>query len=111
LQLVVDGRADVTAIDSTVLEYELTSRPVLSHKVRVIETLGPNLIPPWVISLQLQQDLRWQLRKLLSNMHIDQKGQAALAGGHLSRFVPATDNDYQIIRDVSQAALPAAQPT
>jgi phosphonate transport system substrate-binding protein len=72
--MVVDGRADVTAIDSTVLEYEQTNRPAPSHKVRVIETLGPNPIPPWVISLQLPQDLRWQLRELLLNKHIDQKG-------------------------------------
>jgi hypothetical protein len=43
-------------------------------------------------------------------MHIDQQGQAALASGQLSRFVAAADNDYQIIRDVSQAALPVAQP-
>ncbi len=110
LQMVVDGRADVTAIDSTVLDYELTNRPALSRKVRVIETLGPSPIPPWVISLQLPQDLRWQLRDLLLNMHIDHKGRAALASGQLSRFVAVTDNDYQIIRDVSQAALPVAQP-
>lgn len=110
LQMVLDGRADVTAIDSTVLEYELTNRPALAHRVRVIETLGPSPIPPWVISLQLPQDLRWMLRELLLNMHINQKGQAALASGQLSRFVPAADNGYQIIRDVSQAALPVAQP-
>jgi phosphonate transport system substrate-binding protein len=108
--MVVGGRADVTAIDSTVLEYELTNRPALAHKVRVIETLGPGPIPPWVISLQLPRELRWQLRKLILNMHIDQQGQAALARGQLSRFVAAADNDYQIIRDVSQAALPVAQP-
>jgi phosphonate transport system substrate-binding protein len=110
LQMVVDGRADVTAVDSTVLDYELTNRPALSRKVRVIETLGPSPIPPWVISLHLPQDLRIQLRELLLNMHIDKKGQAALASGQLSRFVAAADNDYQIIRDVSQAALPVAQP-
>jgi ABC-type phosphate/phosphonate transport system substrate-binding protein len=78
--------------------------------VRVIETLGPNPIPPWVISLHQPQDLRWQMRELLLKMHIDQKGQEALASGQLSQFVAVTDNDHQIILDVIQAALPVAQP-
>ena len=77
--------------------------------MRLIETLGPNPIPPCVISLLLAQDLRRQLRELLLDMHNNPKGQAALASVQLWRLVAATDNDYQIIRDASQAALPVAQ--
>lgn len=110
LQMVVDGRADVTAIDSTVLDYEFARRPALARQVRVIETLGPSPIPPWVISLKLPKDMRWRLRQLLLDMHVDPGGRAALASGQLSRFVPATEPGYQMIRDVRQAARPVAQP-
>ncbi|HCB49053.1 MAG TPA: phosphate ABC transporter substrate-binding protein [Chloroflexi bacterium] len=110
LQMLVDGRADFTAIDSTVLDHELARRPNLAHQLQVIESFGPSPIPPWVISLKLPKDLRWQLRELLLDMHIDPGGRAALASGHLSRFVTATDTAYQMIRDVSQAARSVAQP-
>lgn len=104
LEMVVEGQADFTAIDSTVLDHELGRRPILDHQVRLIETLGPSPIPPWVISLKLPQELRKQLRHLLLGMHLDPMGSAALANSQLSRFVAATATDYQSIRDVSLAA-------
>jgi phosphonate transport system substrate-binding protein len=110
LEMVVRGKADFTAIDSTVLDYELERRPTLAHQFRVIETLGPSPIPPWIISLKLPQELRKQLRQILLEMHLDLRGKAALANGQLSRFVAATDTDYQSIRDVSLAVRPVAGP-
>lgn len=110
LQMVIDGRADFTAIDSTLLDYELVRQPALSQKIRVIETLGPSPIPPWVISLKLPMDLRCRLRELLLDMHNDPPGKISLSGGQITRFVSSTDDDYQPIRDVRQAALPLAQP-
>lgn len=110
LEMVVEGQADFTAIDSTVLDYELARQPTLAYQIRVIETLGPSPIPPWVISLKLPQELRKQLHMLLLDMHLDPLGKAALARGQLSRFVVATDADYQSIRDVSLAAQLVAGP-
>jgi phosphonate transport system substrate-binding protein len=110
LEMVVEGRADFTAIDSTVLDFELARRPVLAQHVRVIESIGPSPIPPWVVSRKLPLELRRRLRQLLLNMHLDPVGQAALASGRLSRFVPAIDSNYQSIRDVSLAIRPAAGP-
>ncbi|MGD2050683.1 MAG: PhnD/SsuA/transferrin family substrate-binding protein [Chloroflexota bacterium] len=108
MEMVVRGQADFTAIDSTVLDDELARRPTLAHQVRVMETLGPSPIPPWVISLKIPQELRKQLRQLLLDMGLDPRGKAALARGQLSRFVTATDADYQSIRDVSLAVRPVA---
>ncbi|UCG25038.1 MAG: PhnD/SsuA/transferrin family substrate-binding protein [Chloroflexota bacterium] len=109
LQMLIDGRADVAAIDSTILDYEMQRRPALARKLRVIETLGPSPVPPWVISLKLPQELRRRLRELLLAMHTDPKGQAVLASGELSRFVSASDDGYQILRDVAKKARPVAQ--
>ena len=104
LQMVVDGAADVTAIDSTLLDYEFVRQPALAQQLRVIESLGPSPIPPWVISRQLPRDLRRVLRQLLLDIHLDSRGKTALASGQLSRFVAAADADYQMIRDVSLSA-------
>lgn len=106
LQMLRDGQADVTVLDSTLLDYEMMRQPSLAQELRVIETLGPSPVPPWVMSLQLPRDLRQQLRELLLAMHIDPEGQSALTGGGISRFVAATDGDYQLIRDVAHLARP-----
>jgi ABC-type phosphate/phosphonate transport system substrate-binding protein len=58
--------------------------------------------------LKIPQELRKQLRQLLLDMGLDPRGKAALARGQLSRFVAATDADYQSIRDVSLAVRPVA---
>jgi len=110
LQMVLDGRADVIDIDSTLLDYEFDREPALVQKLRVIDSLGPNPVPPWVVSRQLHQDLREQLRVVLLSMHLDPNGRTALASGQLSRFVPADDEEYQMIRDVSRSITAASQP-
>jgi phosphonate transport system substrate-binding protein len=49
LRLVLRGRVDASAIDSTVLETELANQPDIASRLRVIEALGPGPIPPWVV--------------------------------------------------------------
>ncbi len=43
LAMILDGRVDATAIDSTVLE--LANRPELRETIRIVEVLGPSSIP------------------------------------------------------------------
>jgi phosphonate transport system substrate-binding protein len=102
LQMVINGQADVTVIDSTVLDNELAQRSGLADQMRVIEILGPNPIPPWVISRQLPLRFRQQLRQLLLEMDNDPLGQVSLAGNQLARFVSAGDADYDLIRNVER---------
>lgn len=104
LQMLRDGYADVAVLDSTLLDYEIMRQPSLAQELRVIETLGPSPVPPWVINRQLPRDLRHQLCELLLAMHLDPEGQTALATGDVSRFVAVTDSDYQLIRDVAHSA-------
>jgi len=55
LQMILDGQIDASAIDSTVLELEFQRDPAIRSEVRIIETLGPSPIPPWVILKSLSQ--------------------------------------------------------
>jgi phosphonate transport system substrate-binding protein len=89
---------DASAIDSTVLETELANRPEIACQIRVIESLGPSPIPPWVVHHSLPETLRTALRETLLDMARDPLGQDLLAQGRLVRFTSVTDAGYDPIR-------------
>ncbi len=104
LQMVLTGAVDGAAIDSTVLEWLGSQRNDLAGEIRVIDTLGPSPIPPWVISRQVAASQRRALRQLLAEMHLDSVGRAILADGRLLRFTAADDHDYDPIRAMAHKA-------
>lgn len=104
LEMILAGRVDGAAIDSTVLEWLIAERRDLPERIRVIESLGPSPIPPWVISKRVAPSLRSELRALLLCMHMDPRGRDMLARAGLERFVGARDNDYDPIRIMARKA-------
>src|SRR5207253_408625 len=58
VEMVLSGQVDAAAIDSTMLEWMKSQRPEIGKQVRVIATLGPSPIPPWVISKEVPENLR-----------------------------------------------------
>ena len=104
LQMILSGAVDGAAIDSTVLEWLGGQRNDLADEIRVIDTLGPSPIPPWVISRQVAASQRRALRQLLGAMHLDPAGREILADGRLLRFTAADDHDYDPIRAMAHKA-------
>lgn len=104
LAMVADGRADVAAIDSTVWDYAEKTRPGLCAGLRVIDVLGPNPAPPWVISRQVPAGLRAEIREVLLGMHTRPEGHKLLDEGGLFRFAAVEHKDYEAI------AIPAGAP-
>jgi phosphonate transport system substrate-binding protein len=104
LQMVLAGKIDATTIDSTVLEEELRLYPELGEKIRVIESIGPSPIPPWVLRTSLSPNLQTQLREIMLHMHEDEAGRQALAAGDIARFACVQDSDYDVIRSRIQMA-------
>jgi phosphonate transport system substrate-binding protein len=104
VQMILAGRADCAAIDSTVLEWLISQRPELAREIRVIETLGPSPIPPWVASKRLPAALRGELRDLLLCLHMEPCGRELLARAGFERFVTADDRDYNPIRVMAAKA-------
>ncbi|MFQ5400574.1 MAG: phosphate/phosphite/phosphonate ABC transporter substrate-binding protein [Anaerolineae bacterium] len=108
LRLILKGKIDASAIDSTVLEWELHHHPEIGSQIRIIETLGPSPIPPLVVLKSVPQEIRQQLRRLLLQMEKDAEGRAILAIGHLARFVAVQDRDYDPIRHMARQAAQVA---
>lgn len=100
LQMIVRGEVDASAIDSTVLEQVLADEPQLAEQIRVIATLGPSPIPPWVVHQEagLPDDVILAMRRLLVNMHAPPEGRDILSRARLRRFSPVSERDYDPIR-------------
>ena len=106
LGMVLGGRVDGTAIDSTVLDWIVDRHYHIAEQIRVIETIGPSPIPPLVMSQRVAIEIRSQLRGLLLDMHRDPLGRAILARARIARLVAAQDEDYDPIRRMARKAEP-----
>lgn len=104
LEMISNAQVDGAAIDTTVLESILSQRPEVGSRIRVIDTIGPSLIPPWVVSKRLPTPLRISIRKLFLDMHKNHGGRAILASGRITRFTAASDRAYDSIRRMAGAA-------
>jgi phosphonate transport system substrate-binding protein len=106
IELILSGAIDGAAIDSTVLEWLSSQRADLDDQLRVIHTMGPSPIPPWVISTRLPQMLRSQVRRLLLDLPSNPLGRGALVGAQIATFTFADDRDYDAIRRMARKAEP-----
>jgi phosphonate transport system substrate-binding protein len=102
LRMVVEGRADVAGIDSTVLDVELRRDPTLGVRLRVVSVIGPFPTPPVAASVVLAPSTRARLRAELIGMHEVPEGRRILAAGLIRRFVPVSASDYDPIRHIAQ---------
>jgi len=98
LKWLLAGRVDGTVIDSTVLEWLSSEHSQLSTQIRVIQSIGPSPVPPWVVSTKLTAEGSTRLRRLLCEMHQTPMGVSILSRARLERFVPAVDDNYDPIR-------------
>jgi len=104
VESILSGVIDGAAIDSTVLEWLLSQQPNLNDRLRVIDTIGPSPIPPWVVSKKLSRSLRAKIRQLFLRLHLSPIGRNALARAHLAKFTLAHDRDYDPIRRMARNA-------
>lgn len=104
LRMVINGDIDASAIDSTVLEAEFARTPQLREQIRVIKTLGPSPMPPWVMLKSLAPQLRAKLCDALLNMHANAAGARILAQWGIAHFAAVRDADYDPIRKMARQA-------
>lgn len=105
IRLVVDGLAECSAIDSTVLEQELLNSPELANRLRVIESIGPCPMPPVVAAQHLGSTFIDCLQSAL--LQPDTELQSAMDRAQIRRYVSVQSEDYDAIGRMYDTALQA----
>jgi phosphonate transport system substrate-binding protein len=105
IRMLLDGLVDVAVIDSTVLETELALNAEFAGSVRIVDSLGPSPMPPWVVSRVVPDDTKSRLLEALLGMHLDASGSDILARARMARFERVADAWYDPIRDMAARAL------
>lgn len=98
IRMVASGEADASFVDSMVLDYDREKHLGSASQVRVVMSLGPEAIPPVVVSTKMAPELRRRMGQALAHMHEDAEGRRILDEALLSRFEPVEDTHYDGIR-------------
>lgn len=98
MQLVAEGSVDCAAIDSIVLEQELRNFPLLANNLRVIESIGPCLMPPIVAAQHLGATLIESVQLALLNP--DTQLRILMDVAQIDRFAVVESEDYQAIANI-----------
>lgn len=105
IRLVVEGLADCSAIDSTVLEQELRTSPELANHLRVIDSIGPCPMPPVVAAQRLGSAFINALQSALCQP--DTELQSMMKQAQIRRYVCVQFADYAAIGMMYDAAVQA----
>lgn len=110
LDAVVDGRADVAAIDGYALDLLRRHAPEIAGRVRVIDSTIPAPSAPLVASPDASEDTCRALTGVLVAAHAAPEIRATLDELLLSRFVTAEPKDFDVFLDRERAAQAAGYP-
>lgn len=105
IRLVALGKADVSAVDSLVYDYDVLNKSKYVPQTKVIKVLGPAGIPPIVISTKTSLLLRKKIQNILIGMKDDMDGKNILDKALVDRFVIVNDSNYDGIRRMNKKAL------
>jgi phosphonate transport system substrate-binding protein len=103
IRMVAQGLADASFVDSLVLDYDRVNGIGDAGKVRVIESLGPAAVVPFVVSTTALSTVP-PIKAGLLTMHQDPRGRQILDEALLERFVEVSDADYDGLRAMKKAA-------
>ncbi|HFD86977.1 MAG TPA: phosphate/phosphite/phosphonate ABC transporter substrate-binding protein, partial [Gammaproteobacteria bacterium] len=104
IRMVAEGKAQASAVDSLVLDYDRLHNPEFVSQVRIIKSLGPAAIPPVVASTTLPEKEFQLIQDVLLGMANDPKGKAILDSAGVKRFEKVTDDFYDDIRAMRDLA-------
>lgn len=104
IRMIATGKADASAVDSLVYDYDKVYNPQYVSQTRILKVLGPAGIPPIVISTRTPADLRRKIRRILLNMNRDPDGRKILDKALVDRFAIVSDRNYNSIRKMKKLA-------
>ena len=104
LELILRNEVDAACIDTMVLDIARHSRPELDERLRVVQTIGPSPVPPFIAALALEEEVRGRLREALIGLDATPRGRSILHRAGPARFAAVTDADYDEIRRMAALA-------
>lgn len=110
IEAVLDGRAEVTAVDSYALHLLCRHDPALGRAVRVVGSSEASPIPPLVGGPALPEDARAALCAALIGLRAGAVGRGLLADLCLQGFAPVERGAYRATLVVTEAARVSGYP-
>lgn len=110
IQAVLDGEADVAAIDGYAHDLLRRHDPALAGGLRVVGTTAPAPSPPLVASPAMSADDRERLTRALLDAHRTPSLEPVLEELLLRRFERVRDADFAVLLDQQRAAEAAGYP-
>jgi ABC-type phosphate/phosphonate transport system substrate-binding protein len=110
IQAVLDGEADVAAIDGYAHDLLRRHDPAVAERLRVVATTAPAPSPPLVASPSMDWRARARLTTALTTAHEAPELAAVLCDLLLLRFEPVVEGDFQLFLDWQRAAEAAGYP-
>jgi ABC-type phosphate/phosphonate transport system substrate-binding protein len=110
IQAVLEGEADVAAIDGYAHDLLRRHDPALAARLRVVATTAPVPSPPLVASRAMSAEERDRLSRALLDAHRTPSLAPVLEDLLLRRFERVRDEDYAVLLAQEQAAEAAGYP-
>jgi len=107
---VVNGDADIAAIDGYALDLLRRHDAAATAKVRVIETTVPAPSPPLVASSAVDAAARGRLIETLTSAHRAAEARRLLDDLLLARFDPVSPADFEVFLERERVARDAGYP-
>jgi ABC-type phosphate/phosphonate transport system substrate-binding protein len=110
IDAVLDGEADVAAVDGYGLDLLRKHDPALTVRLRVVATTSAAPSPPLVASRKIDAPTRERLSEALETAHGAPEIATTLEELLLARFVRVGPDDFRLFLDRQRAAEEAGYP-
>jgi ABC-type phosphate/phosphonate transport system substrate-binding protein len=110
IQAVLDGEADVAAIDGYAHDLLRRHDPAVANRLRVVESTDPAPAPPLVASPAMPEAERARLTDALLAVHTAPELKPVLDDLLLARFERVTPTTFDVLLDWERAAEAAGYP-
>lgn len=110
IDAVLEGEADVAAIDGYACDLLRRHDPELAARLRVVATTAPAPSPPLVASPGVPADARARIQEALLRVHLDPAMATTLDDLLLTRFATVDSTDFDLFLAWQHAAERAGYP-
>ena len=91
LRMVLDGKADATAVDSRMLDIVLHNCPSMTTQLRILGTSNPSSGPLVVVATHVNSQLKRKIQQSFLTIHHKPYFEQYMREKRIERFVPVTN--------------------